>query len=86
MGKLDTMKILKETRARTTHICTNCNKVINPGEIYFSEKLKDRFLQSLHIKKFCSECYKKFGDNLLNMVSGSGKYITLEKFYKTKTL
>jgi len=59
MGKYDNLKILKKTQARASHKCYNCGKLINPGDFYYSEKLKDRFLHSLHLKKFCENCYGK---------------------------
>ena len=67
MSKYDNLKILKKTKARTNHICIKCGQQINAGEFYYAEELKDRFLHSLHRKKFCSACYQKFGDKLLSM-------------------
>jgi len=65
MGKLNSIKVLKKTTARTTHICNNCNLEIKPGEIYYREHVEDKFLHSLHEKKFCALCYGKFGKRLL---------------------
>lgn len=66
MSKFDSLKYLKSVKARVIHTCNCCNKTINKGDIYYAEKLRDTFLHSLHEKKFCIECYKKFGNNLLN--------------------
>lgn len=65
MSKYDELKYLEPTKARVSHTCHNCNGVISKGDTYYSEKLRDRFLHSLHEKKFCIRCYKKFGDDLL---------------------
>lgn len=70
MGKFDSMKILKKTTARTFHRCARCDNVINKGDVYYSEEIKDKFLHSLHKKKFCSRCYEDHGDNLLKMTKG----------------
>ncbi|MFH1052043.1 MAG: hypothetical protein V1779_14070 [bacterium] len=39
--------------------------MINQGEYYFIEYLDDRFLHTLHAKKYCCDCYEKHGDSLL---------------------
>lgn len=57
MGKYDDLKFFKETKARSNHICSECGKQITAGDIYFPEEIKDRFLHSLHRKKFCGKCY-----------------------------
>jgi hypothetical protein len=65
MSKYDDLKYLKPTRARVVHTCNSCNSIINKGDTYYSEKLRDTFLHSLHERKFCMDCYEKFGDGLL---------------------
>lgn len=67
MGKLDEMRILKPTKARVHHICSYCGEDISPGDVYFSEKLRDVFLHTLHEKKFCGGCYETYGNKLLSM-------------------
>jgi len=59
MGKYNNIKYFKETKARTDHICSNCDEQINTGDIYYPEEIKDRFLHSLHRKKLCKKCYQK---------------------------
>jgi len=61
MGKYDHLKILKKTKARTRHICYNCGGEILPGDIYYQEHIDDKFLHSLHPKKYCSSCREKLG-------------------------
>ena len=65
MNKYNNLKYLKKTKARAEHRCNNCGDLINAGEFYYAETLKDKFLYTLHNKKFCNNCYKKFGDKLL---------------------
>jgi len=67
LGKYDQNKYLKKTKARTVHQCNQCNCTIEPEEYYYAETQKDKFLQSLHAKRFCSKCYEKFGDQLLSI-------------------
>jgi hypothetical protein len=75
---------LKETKARSQHLCYKCGKNIFSGETYYCEDIKDKFLHNLHAKKYCSICYEKYGNSLLSLrVETSNKGISsLEKFYK----
>ena len=57
MGKYKNLTILKRVKARTLHICYSCGKEILPGEVYYREHIEDRFLHSLHAKKYCISCY-----------------------------
>jgi len=66
MGKYDHLKFLKRTKARAGHECSKCGKGMEAGTFYYAEKLRDRFLNILYSKKFCSECYEKFGEKLLH--------------------
>ena len=65
MSKYNKLKFLKKTKARVNHICENCSKEIESGGFYYKETVRNRFLHSLHAKKFCAECYEKFGDKLI---------------------
>lgn len=65
MGKYDQLKFLKKTKARVNHYCSNCGKEIRSGSYYYVETVRDKFLHSLHPKKFCAECYGKYGDKLI---------------------
>lgn len=60
MRKYDNMKYLKETKARTSHICSHCGNEILSGEIYWKEHLEDKFLHNLHAKKYCVACYNQY--------------------------
>lgn len=67
MGKYSNMKILKKTKARSHHVCHKCGKEISPSKIYYRECVENRFLGTLHSKKYCSSCYEKYGGELLKM-------------------
>lgn len=54
---------LKRIKARVKHLCLKCNKNIEIGTYYYAQK--DRFLHSLSNKKFCEDCYSKYGESLL---------------------
>jgi hypothetical protein len=65
MAKYDRLKSLKKTKARVPHLCSRCGAAILPGDHYYKEHIDDRFLQSLHGKKFCGHCFDEHGDALL---------------------
>jgi len=69
MGKFDSLTILKKTRARAAHLCSRCGANISSGEHYYKEHIQDRFLHSLHAKKFCMRCFEKDGEGLLKKSS-----------------
>ncbi|MCP8315435.1 MAG: hypothetical protein H3Z52_13700 [archaeon] len=69
IGKYDVVP-LKRVRARVTHQCNKCGIAIGIGEYYYTQK--DRFLQFLHAKKFCSKCYQEYGEGLLAMKQEKG--------------
>ena len=86
MGKYDHLKILKETKARAHHVCFNCGNDILPGETYYREYIEDKFLHSLHAKKYCSSCYEKFGNKLLSSkVRSSHQSISVREFDRKET-
>ena len=65
MGKLDNLIVLKKVKARAAHRCAECDSRIAPAEHYYKEHVQDRFLHSLHARKFCLTCFQKRGDALL---------------------
>ena len=67
--KFDHLTVLKKTKARAAHLCSECSADISPGEHYYKEHIQDRFLHSLHAKKFCVHCFEKHGEALLNRTS-----------------
>ena len=58
MSKYNHLKFLKKTKARVEHQCNQCGSIIPKDEFYYAEELKDKFLHSLHRKKFCNKCYE----------------------------
>lgn len=70
LGKYDHLKVLKETRARVSHVCSRCGGQISPGDTYYREHIEDKFLHTLHAKKYCGACYGQYGEELL--VSSKG--------------
>jgi hypothetical protein len=69
-SKWDKYKILKTRKARTNHKCANCNSIIKKGKQYYVEGLNIPVpypLLEVRMKKFCAECYTKYGNNLLKM-------------------
>jgi len=36
-----------------------------PDEYYCVEAIDDKFLHSLHAKRFCAKCHEKYGESLL---------------------
>ena len=85
MGRYDRIKYLKKTKARTVHHCDRCSDLIEPGEYYYAETQKDRFLHSLHAKRFCSKCYEEYGNQLLSIKGkkehGISKSLSLRDFF-----
>jgi len=67
LRKYNQIEYLKKTKARTIHECDMCKGTIEPGEYYYAETQKDKFLHSLHAKSFCSKCYEKYDNRLLSM-------------------
>jgi hypothetical protein len=65
VSKYDSLKVLKQTKARVDHDCVCCGHSIPKGEIYYREHIADMFLHSLHAKKYCARCFEKHGDGLL---------------------
>lgn len=65
MSKFDSLKVLKQTKARTDHSCSSCGHMVPKGEIYYREHIADAFLHSLHDRKFCAACFEKHGVSLL---------------------
>lgn len=65
MSKYDSLKFLKETKARIPHICDKCNETIESGEIYFAEKIERVSVPGIKLRKFCKNCYQKHGNKLL---------------------
>jgi hypothetical protein len=66
VSKYDNLNFLKKTKARVNHVCSKCDQQIIAGDYYYAEIIKDKFLHTLHNKKFCNDCYEKYNNKLLN--------------------
>lgn len=65
MSKYNSLKFLKETKARISHTCDNCEGEIKNGEIYYPESIGRVNAPGIRLRKFCKKCYQKHGDKLL---------------------
>ncbi|MBM4273709.1 MAG: hypothetical protein FJ134_04485 [Deltaproteobacteria bacterium] len=59
VSKYDCLKILKMTKAIKFHFCSNCDKEIIPGEYYYKENIKDKYIHALNLKNYCTSCFDK---------------------------
>ena len=51
--------------AKIPMVCTNCDRQIPAGEVYHLEEGVDQHLHSLIARRFCSDCYAKYGEKKL---------------------
>lgn len=65
MTKYDSIKYLKETKARKDHVCDRCGEGIKAGEIYFKESIERIKTLGLTLRSFCIKCYKEHGEKLI---------------------
>lgn len=51
-------------------LCLNCDESIKPNELYYIEEGLTEHIHSLLARKFCVDCYTKYGEKfLLNMIN-----------------
>jgi hypothetical protein len=65
MSKYDSLKFLKKTKARISHICDKCGHEINAGEIYYGESIGRVNAPRIKLNKFCNKCFQNYGNDLL---------------------
>lgn len=65
VSKYNSLKFLKETKARISHICDNCKIEIKKGEIYYPESIGRVNSPSIKLRKFCTKCFEEQGEKLL---------------------
>ena len=67
MSKYNSLKFLKEIKARISHTCYNCGNEIKKGEIYYPESTGMVNAPRIKLRKFCKTCYEKDGEKLLSL-------------------
>ena len=65
MSKYNSLKFLKETKSRISHICYNCGNEIKKCEIYYPESIGRVNAPRIKLRKFCKSCYEEHGEKLL---------------------
>jgi ribosomal protein L33 len=61
--KIDVRLVKKQSKFPA--VCTNCNSKIASDEIYYVEEGKKEHIHSLIARKFCKDCYAKYGERIL---------------------
>jgi hypothetical protein len=61
--KMETHLIPKTSKNVT--VCIHCNNKISPGNVYHQEEGIRDHLHSLVARKFCSDCYARYGEQQL---------------------
>jgi uncharacterized protein with PIN domain len=56
---------LVKKQSKFPAVCTYCNRKISPDEIHHLEEGVEEHIHSLIARKFCSNCYAKFGEKKL---------------------
>lgn len=59
MSKYNSLRFLKETKARILHVCDKCGEKIKNGEVYYSENIGKVNAPGIRLKKFCYKCGKE---------------------------
>ena len=65
VGNKENNRYLDKKESTINTVCTNCSNKIQPGSIYYLEKGKREHIHSLIARKFCSECYSRYGERKL---------------------
>ncbi|MCJ2514058.1 MAG: hypothetical protein LN408_06440, partial [Candidatus Thermoplasmatota archaeon] len=61
--EIETRLVKKQSKFPT--VCTNCDSKIASDEIYYLEEGVEEHIHSLIARKFCSNCYTKYGERIL---------------------
>jgi uncharacterized protein with PIN domain len=62
---------LVQRQSHSPKVCTHCNTKITPGEVYHQEEGVSEHIHSLIARRFCTQCYAKYGEHFL--LKGSNK-------------
>ena len=63
MEEIETQLVKKVAKA--PKVCTSCDNEIPTGNVYHMEEGTDEHLHSLIARRFCSDCYAKYGAHSL---------------------
>jgi len=61
--KIETKLVKKQSKFPA--VCTFCNNKISPDDVHYLEEGVKEHVHSLIARKFCSDCYAKYGENIL---------------------
>jgi len=67
MTRYDSIKFLKDTKARKMWECAQCGRTIEIGEIYFKESTGLINAPHLVLRAFCAMCYHVHGEALITV-------------------
>ncbi|UCD14171.1 MAG: hypothetical protein JSW60_01785 [Thermoplasmatales archaeon] len=62
-NQIETRLVRKQSKFPA--VCTYCDIKIAPEEIYYLEEGVKEHIHSLIARRFCSNCYAKFGERIL---------------------
>ena len=58
------IKLVKK-QSKSPAVCTNCDSKIEPDQVFYLEKGENEHIHSLIARKFCADCYSKYGERIL---------------------
>ncbi len=56
---------LVKKQSKFPAVCTNCENKIAPDKVYYVEEGVKEHIHSLIARKFCTDCYAKYGERIL---------------------
>jgi hypothetical protein len=56
---------LVKKQSKFPTVCTNCDSKIASDEVHYLEEGIEDHIHSLIARKFCSDCYAKYGERIL---------------------
>ena len=65
MAEREIQTCLVKKASKTSRVCTSCNNRIAIGKVYHLEQGVEEHLHSLLARNFCSDCYAKYGEQIL---------------------
>lgn len=62
-NQIKTKLVKKQSKSPT--VCTNCDSKIESDQVFYLEKGVNEHIHSLLARRFCSNCYSKYGERIL---------------------